>query len=77
MPAHFNLGLVYGKLGQADEEMNAYKEAIRIDPDFAPAHYSIGHAYLEQGDRAAALEQYKILKALDDELASKLFNQIY
>ena len=77
VPAHFNLGLVYGKLGWADKEMNAYKEAIRIDPNFAPAHYSIGHAYLQQGDKAAALDQYKILKTLDDDLASKLFNQIY
>jgi tetratricopeptide (TPR) repeat protein len=77
VPAHFNLGLVYGKLGQTEDEMKAYKEAIRIDPDFAPAHYSIGHAYLKQGDKAAALEEYKILKTLDDELAGKLFNQIY
>ena len=77
VPAHFNLGLVYGKLGRADEEMKAYKEAIRIDPDFAPAHYSIGHAYLQHGDKAAALDQYKILKTLDDELAGKLFDQLY
>ena len=57
--------------------MKAYKAAIRIDPDFAPAHYSMGYAYLQQGDKAAALDEYKILKTLDDDLAHKLFNRIY
>ena len=37
----------------------------------------MGLAFLEQGDKAAALDQYKILKKLDDELAEKLFEKIY
>ena len=57
--------------------MNAYKEAIRIDPNFAPAHYGIGYAFLQKGDKAAALDQYKILKDLDENLANELFDQIY
>jgi tetratricopeptide (TPR) repeat protein len=77
VPAHFNLGIVYGKLGQPDQEMKAFKEAIRIDPGFAPAHYSIGQAFLQQGDKAAALDEYKILKGLDEEMANKLFEIIY
>ena len=34
-------------------------------------------AYLMLNDRGSALEQYKILKNLDTELANKLFNKIY
>ena len=57
--------------------MDAYKKAIRVNPDFAPAHYAIGQAYLKQGDKASALDQYKILKNLDNDIADKLFDEIY
>jgi len=33
--------------------------------------------YLVQGDRNAALDEYKILKDLDQEIADKLFDMIY
>jgi tetratricopeptide (TPR) repeat protein len=75
--AIFNLGVVYGELGKAEDEMKAYKKAIHINPDFAPAHFAMGQAFLRQGDKAAALDQYKILKKLDSELADNLFENIY
>jgi serine protease Do len=75
--AHFNLGVVYGELGNHKNEVEAYKQAIRSNPDFAPAHYAIGKAYLKRGDKAAALDQYKILKNLDETIATKFFDEIY
>ena len=57
--------------------MEAFKQAIRINPDFAPAHYAIGQTYLNRGDKAAALDQYKILKKLDIDFANQLFEEIY
>jgi tetratricopeptide (TPR) repeat protein len=75
--ALFNLGLVYGELGNIQDEMDAYKKAIRVNPDFAPAHYAIGQTYLKQGDKASALDEYKILKKLDNDIADKLFEEIY
>jgi len=48
-----------------------------IKHDDAEAHYNLGAIYLDVGDRSSALEQYKILKNLDPELANKLFNEIY
>jgi hypothetical protein len=33
--------------------------------------------YLNQGDKAAALDQYKILKKLDGDFADNLFEEIY
>ena len=52
-------------------------QAIRIDPDYADAHYNLGISYFITGERGSALEQYKILKDLDREQASELFNLIY
>lgn len=75
--AYLNLGLIFGELGQTRDQMEAFKQAIRINPDFAPAHYAIGQTYLNQGDKAGALEQYKILKKLDLNIADHLFEEIY
>jgi tetratricopeptide (TPR) repeat protein len=75
--AYYGLGLAYGKLGRYQDEIESCKQAIRIKPDYANAHYALGLAYLVVGDKGSALEQYKILKTLDVELANKLFNLIY
>ena len=56
--------------------IESYKQAIRIDPDDAEAHYNLGCVYKLLNDKGSALEQYKILKKLDTELANELFNEI-
>ena len=45
-------------------------------PDYAEAHYGLGVVYVAIKDRDSALEQYKILKKLDTELANELFSLI-
>ncbi len=55
------------------KEIEAYKQAIRINPDDAEAHYNLGVAYISLKDKASALEQYKILKSLNLEKARELF----
>ncbi len=75
--AHNNLCLSYNKLGMYKESVEACKQAIRIKPDYAEAHLNLGINYLVLNDRISALNEYKILKDLDPELAKKLFNFIY
>ena len=65
------------KSGKHEEAIKSYQQAIRIDPDHALTHYYLGTSYLLLNDRGSAMEQYKILKELDTELANKLFNKIY
>jgi tetratricopeptide (TPR) repeat protein len=71
------MGEALDRLGRNAEGVRAYREAIRVDPDFAPAHYAIGAAMLQRGEKIDALDQFKILKKLDSELADNLFNRIY
>jgi tetratricopeptide (TPR) repeat protein len=75
--AHCDLGLTYGMLGRYQEAIEALKQAIRIKPDNARAHFGLGAAYLSVGDKGSALDEYKILKTLNQDLATELFNQIY
>ena len=76
-PAYFYLGLSNDRIYKHKVARKCYQKAIRIDPDYAVAHYNLGLGYLLAGDGDSAMEQYKILKNLDSELANELFNYIY
>ena len=39
--------------------------------------FNLGVAYSINGDKGSALEEYKILKTVNAEVANKLFNLIY
>jgi len=39
-------------------------------------HHNLGNAYLQIGDNASAMEEYKILKTLNTQMADKLFYTI-
>jgi len=47
--AHNNLGAVYGKLGQAANEIASYRKAASLDPGYADARHNLGLALLRQG----------------------------
>ena len=75
--AHNRLGLAYEYSGMDREAIESFKQAIRIKPDYAEAHLGLGISYLLIKDRGLALEEYKILKELDKEMANQLFDLIY
>ncbi|HEY3024795.1 MAG TPA: tetratricopeptide repeat protein [Pyrinomonadaceae bacterium] len=70
------LGETYLKLNRVEEGIEAFKQATRLKPDFGTAYYNLALGYLALGDREAALVQYNILKAIDADLADKLFSLI-
>jgi tetratricopeptide (TPR) repeat protein len=57
--AYHNLGFAYNDLGRQTEAIDAYKNAIRIRPDYAEAHYNLGIAYGRLGRHQEALDAYK------------------
>jgi tetratricopeptide (TPR) repeat protein len=75
--AYFSLGTAYGGLGRYNDSLEAVKEAIRIKPDYANAHFYLGLIYLLMGDKSSALDEYRILKGIDEVSANILFNLIY
>ena len=75
--AWFGVGFCNGWLGRYAYVVAALQQAIHLKPDDAGAHYGLGRAYLLLGDRVSALEQYKILQTLDQNLADALFRVIH
>ncbi len=75
--AHWGLGFSYYILARDEEAIAEYKEAIRLKPGYAEAHYELGLMYVRHGDRDAALDEHRILKHVNADLAGKLFKFIY
>ena len=70
--AHFNLGLALYNGRRFSEAIEAYKEVIKLRPQLATAHYNLGLSYVAINDKAAARQQYNILKPLNAAMAAEL-----
>jgi len=73
--AYDNLGFAYYKLGRYKDAIESSKQSIRIEPDNAYTHWILGVSYLMTSDKDSALNEYKILKILDIDLANNLFKR--
>ena len=71
-----NIGLVHGRSNRYEKAVGALDEAIRLDPNSAAAHFNLGLVHIDFGARAAALEQRRVLKRLDRNLADRLHSLI-
>ncbi len=71
----FEKGLALSKAKKYKEEIEAYKQAVNIKPDYSEAHFNLGLSYIILGDRDSALAEYKILKDLDPQMAKNLYEK--
>lgn len=62
--AHYALGLVYRDWGKADEEIQAYKQAIRLKPDFTSAYERLAVRYSRSKKFNEAIDVLRQLIAL-------------
>jgi len=62
--AYYALGLVYRDWGKADDEIQAYKAAIRLRPDYTVAYERLGSRYLRSKKFNEAIEIFRQLAAL-------------
>jgi tetratricopeptide (TPR) repeat protein len=72
-----SMGEAYLEMGRYPEANEALRQAIRLKPDFGKAYYNLGKSQLAQGDRNGAIEEYTVLRNIDDEWADKLYGLIY
>src|SRR5829696_1046315 len=62
--AHYALGLVYRDWGKPDDEIQAYKQAIRLRPDYLVAYERLGSRYLKSKKYNEAVEVFRQLSTL-------------
>ena len=70
----FNLGVTYANSGMYKEAIEAFKQAIRIKPNFAEAHYNLGLAYDKLGMYKKAIETYKRVIKIKPNFAEAHYN---
>ena len=66
---HMALGLTLKYLGQSDESLAEFREAVHCNPEYAENHFHLGVALAERGKLKEAhyhLEQAKLMAAPND-----------
>ncbi|UCE89659.1 MAG: tetratricopeptide repeat protein, partial [Pseudomonadota bacterium] len=63
--AYNHLGIVHRQRGDFKKAQDAYRQALKIEPDYALAHRNLGILYdLYMGDLSRALKHYERYQAL-------------
>jgi tetratricopeptide (TPR) repeat protein len=70
------LGLARQRQHRFGPAVDAYEEAIRLEPRMARARFNLGVAFIQSGDLARASVTYRDLESLDPEAAAKLLGLI-
>ncbi len=59
--AHNNLGIIYTDQGKYEEAKEAFRRAIKVDPEYKTAYMNIGVVYDKEKKHRKALEMYKLV----------------
>ena len=74
--AYYALGYAYYQRRKYKEAIDAFENTVRLKPNNAFAFRKLGSAYLKVGEKDKALEQYHVLKQLDNQLSDELYREI-
>jgi hypothetical protein len=66
------LGDVYTSAGRKNEALAAYQRALELKPDDPWAHLHLGTYYASTANRSRAMNELRILRTLDPQMAKKL-----
>ena len=68
------MGTTYMKVNQISKAIEAYQQALRIDPEYADVWYNIGIVYKVSGQTDNAMKAYRSLKAINPAMAEMFFS---
>jgi len=74
--ARSEIGFAQLKLKRYNEAVATLRTAITASPDFDNSHYYLGQVYVLMGNKTGANNEYRELKRLDSQYASKLLDMI-
>jgi tetratricopeptide (TPR) repeat protein len=73
---HYQMAAILDRQGKTREAIVHLSEAVEILPNYGEGHLALGMLYLRMGKKDLALEKYKILKAINMNLADRLYQNI-
>ena len=73
---YLKLGDVFTKLGDHNDAVECYKQAVRFDEKLIPARVGLIRAYAMLGNKEAAMSEHAKLKELDPDAAEKVLEEI-
>lgn len=71
---NYFLGIALDERGQTDRAKEAYREAIRLKPDYADVYYNLGVVMAEQGGSAEAMKDYRRAIEIDPDYSAAYYN---
>jgi TonB family protein len=74
--AYVGIGRSYAGLRRYPEAVGPLNEAVKIKPDSLDAHLELGETYLKLGDKAAAMNEYRMLKGISAFMAEQFLQKI-
>jgi len=72
--AHNNLGVLYSQKGLADKAVREFREAIKLDPDYASPYYNLAKVYFYQRNEEIVRDFQQWIDEVTDDSAKILFN---
>ncbi|NOZ83902.1 MAG: tetratricopeptide repeat protein [Epsilonproteobacteria bacterium] len=70
----YNLGLAHYEINNYNEALQAFREAVKINPDHAKAFYGIGNIHMKLARHSEAIEAFKQAISLDSNFKDAHFN---
>jgi len=70
------LGLVMMKQEKYQEAIAVLKKAVSEKPNLVQAHYNLSESYAYLGDKQMAVQEYRILKKLNEQNANYLYHNV-
>lgn len=70
------LAEIYISLKRPSDAVSVLTKAIQLSPKFNDGHYLLGIAYVAMGRKTEAMQSYRTLRPLNNELAQKLLAEI-
>ena len=71
---HFNLGTTLYDQGKHEDAILAFREAVRLDPNFADAWNNLGETLRDRGDMDEAIRCYKQALTVQPDHGRALYN---
>lgn len=72
--AYYNMGNAYADLGEYENAIRSYKQAIKLDPTLSKPHNNLGLAFAALGRVAEAVKEFKQAVQLKPDYAEAHYN---